>query len=200
MLKNSNLQTMPFREGCFCQKIGPLGRKTGVSGKILNTFFRVFPFFCHRSLQNQPLGVESKPATPRRLIHIWFLDLSKWLFNFFISASPLAQPAQLVVQLNLNSTSLNPFLSHDVGELLGPWAKDEPAFEVMFFSTLVANPEFHGVPFVLGPLSHLAFFIFGSSVAMPPFGHVRPPQPKLREKQMLPKPVVRNDELRGHQG
>jgi hypothetical protein len=60
----------------------------------------------------------------------------------------------------------------------------------MFFSTLVANPEFHGVPFVLGPFPHLAFFIFGSSVAMAPFGHVRPSQSKLREKQMLPKPVV----------
>ena len=41
---------------------------------------------CRRSLQNQPAGVESKPATPRCLIHISFLDTSKGLFNFFISA------------------------------------------------------------------------------------------------------------------
>ena len=32
---------------------------------------------CHRSLQNQPLGVESKPATPRCFIHISFLKAGK---------------------------------------------------------------------------------------------------------------------------
>jgi hypothetical protein len=32
---------------------------------------------CHRSLQNQPLGVESKPATPRWSIHIGFLEAGK---------------------------------------------------------------------------------------------------------------------------
>jgi hypothetical protein len=36
---------------------------------------------CHRSLQNQPAGVESKPATPRCSIHIRFLNASKGLFN-----------------------------------------------------------------------------------------------------------------------
>ena len=40
---------------------------------------------CHQSLQNQPAGVESKPATMRRLIDIRFLDASKRLFQFFIS-------------------------------------------------------------------------------------------------------------------
>ncbi len=42
--------------------------------------------FCHRSLQNQPAGVESKPATLRCFIHIKFLDASKGLFNLVISA------------------------------------------------------------------------------------------------------------------
>jgi hypothetical protein len=32
---------------------------------------------CHRSLQNQPIGVESKPATLRCFIHINFCDSSK---------------------------------------------------------------------------------------------------------------------------
>jgi AraC-like DNA-binding protein len=32
--------------------------------------------FCHRSLQNQPAGVESKPATLRCFIHIKFFDSS----------------------------------------------------------------------------------------------------------------------------
>jgi hypothetical protein len=49
----------------------------------------------HRSLQNQPVGVESKPASWGRiktghsecLIHICFLDERKGLFNFFISAA-----------------------------------------------------------------------------------------------------------------
>jgi hypothetical protein len=38
---------------------------------------RFRPVRCHRSLQNQPAGVESKPATPRCLIHIGFLDVGK---------------------------------------------------------------------------------------------------------------------------
>src|ERR1700679_1486943 len=42
---------------------------------------------CHRSLQNQPVGVESKPVTERWLIHIRFLGASKWLFNYFVSTS-----------------------------------------------------------------------------------------------------------------
>ncbi len=32
---------------------------------------------CHRSLENQPAGVESKPATPRCFIHIKFLGAGK---------------------------------------------------------------------------------------------------------------------------
>jgi MFS-type transporter involved in bile tolerance (Atg22 family) len=43
--------------------------------------------YCHRSLQNQPAGVESKPATLRCFIHIWFLDASK---GFSINSSLLA--------------------------------------------------------------------------------------------------------------
>jgi hypothetical protein len=42
--------------------------------------------FCHRSLQNQPVGVESKPATSRCFIHIRRLDAGKGFFNFFSSA------------------------------------------------------------------------------------------------------------------
>jgi hypothetical protein len=41
---------------------------------------------CHRSLENQPVGVESKPATLRRFVHIRFLDPGKGLFDFFMSA------------------------------------------------------------------------------------------------------------------
>ena len=41
---------------------------------------------CHRSLQNHPAGVESKPATLRCFIHIKFLDPSKGLFDYFVSA------------------------------------------------------------------------------------------------------------------
>jgi hypothetical protein len=37
--------------------------------------------YCHRSLQNQPRRVESKPATSRCLIHTVLLDSSKGLFN-----------------------------------------------------------------------------------------------------------------------
>jgi hypothetical protein len=37
---------------------------------------------CHRSLQNQPAGVESKPATLRCFIHIRFLDARKGLARF----------------------------------------------------------------------------------------------------------------------
>jgi hypothetical protein len=33
--------------------------------------------FCHRSLQNQPVGVESKPATPKCPFQIRFLDSDK---------------------------------------------------------------------------------------------------------------------------
>jgi hypothetical protein len=39
---------------------------------------------CHRSLQNQPRMVESKPATLKCFIHIRFLDSSKRFFSFFI--------------------------------------------------------------------------------------------------------------------
>jgi ATP-dependent Clp protease ATP-binding subunit ClpB len=37
---------------------------------------------CHRSLQNQPRRVESKPATLRCFVHIMFLDSSKGTFGF----------------------------------------------------------------------------------------------------------------------
>jgi integrase len=40
---------------------------------------------CHRSLQNQPVRVESKPATLRCLIHIMFFDPGKGFLNFFMS-------------------------------------------------------------------------------------------------------------------
>ena len=36
---------------------------------------------CHGSLQNQPAGVESKPATPRFFIHIRFLDAQQGAFQ-----------------------------------------------------------------------------------------------------------------------
>ena len=36
---------------------------------------------CHRSLQNQPVRVESKPATPRCFIHIRFLGAGNGLFQ-----------------------------------------------------------------------------------------------------------------------
>jgi hypothetical protein len=41
---------------------------------------------CHRSLQNQPVRVESKPAIPRCFFHIMFLGASKRLFNFIMLA------------------------------------------------------------------------------------------------------------------
>ncbi len=47
---------------------------------------KTLKYSCHRSLQNQPAGVESKPATPRCFIHIGFLDVRKGLFNYFESA------------------------------------------------------------------------------------------------------------------
>jgi hypothetical protein len=37
---------------------------------------------CQLSLHNQPVGVESEPATLRREIHIGFLDAGEALFNF----------------------------------------------------------------------------------------------------------------------
>ena len=46
---------------------------------------------CHRSLQNQPVRVESKPATPRWFIHIKLLDVSKGLINLFNFAILLLQ-------------------------------------------------------------------------------------------------------------
>ena len=50
--------------------------------RAIETLARV----CHRSLQNQPVGVESKPAPLRRVIHIRFLDVCKGLFNSLKSA------------------------------------------------------------------------------------------------------------------
>ena len=41
---------------------------------------------CHRSLHNQPAGVESRPATLRCFIHIRVLDASKGLFINFTRA------------------------------------------------------------------------------------------------------------------
>jgi DNA-binding transcriptional regulator YbjK len=49
----------------------------------------VSPVTSNRSLQNQPVGVESKPATLRCLIHIRLLDADKRLFNiWFWPAQP----------------------------------------------------------------------------------------------------------------
>jgi len=45
---------------------------------------------CHRSLQNQPAGVESKTANPRCFIHTKFLNASKGLLDFFTSAGAAA--------------------------------------------------------------------------------------------------------------
>ena len=58
----------------------------------------VFQSGCHRSLQNQPRRVESKPATPKCLIHIKFLDPSKRHFNFFKSAAhqPMSCAAKML--------------------------------------------------------------------------------------------------------
>jgi hypothetical protein len=47
-------------------------------------FSGIQTLYCHRSHQNQPRRVESKPATLRCFIHTKFLDPSKALFNFFI--------------------------------------------------------------------------------------------------------------------
>jgi len=41
--------------------------------------------FCHRSLQNQPLRVDAKPATLSGLIHIRFLEICKRTFHFFVT-------------------------------------------------------------------------------------------------------------------
>jgi transposase-like protein len=46
---------------------------------LLTDSLKSYEGLCHRSLENQPVGVESKPATPRWLIHIRFLDGSKGL-------------------------------------------------------------------------------------------------------------------------
>jgi hypothetical protein len=49
---------------------------------------------CHRSLQNQPAGVESKPATLRCFIHITLLDPSKWHFHYLIFARCSSAPPE----------------------------------------------------------------------------------------------------------
>jgi hypothetical protein len=52
------------------------------SSRISGEAHGVAGIICHRSLQNQPVRVESKPATPRCLIHINFLDADKGFFIF----------------------------------------------------------------------------------------------------------------------
>jgi hypothetical protein len=51
--------------------------------------------YCHRSLQNQPLGVESKPATPRCLIS-YQISWSRQgaMFNLFAPADIFIQPPE----------------------------------------------------------------------------------------------------------
>ena len=75
------------------------------SRSILRSAMR--PCKCHRALQNQPLVDTSESASPRGAIHIMFLDASKGLFDFFISAGmqfipPVRKPTSYPLNSLLN--------------------------------------------------------------------------------------------------
>jgi len=76
-------------EGEYTLTVGPVLYESEVNLACLD---RVD--FCHRSLQNQPAGVESKPATLRCFIHITLLDPSKWHFHYLIFARCSSAPPE----------------------------------------------------------------------------------------------------------